>query len=66
MTNNLNTPKLEAHLVASPDGLAELSEAVETALASIEGRADVELVTPSGEKFTLHIIRRITDGKSTP
>ncbi len=62
MTNNLETPRLEAHLVANPDGLAELSEAVETALASIEGRASVELVTPSGEQFTLHIIRRIDNG----
>ena len=62
MTKNLEAPKLEAHLVASPDGLAELSEAVETALTSIEGRADVELVTPDGEGFILHIIRRVDDG----
>jgi hypothetical protein len=62
MSNNLETPKLVAHLIASPTGLAELSDAVETALASIEGRASVELVTPSGEKFTLHIIRRLTNG----
>jgi hypothetical protein len=61
MTKKLNTPKLVAHLVASPTGLSELSDAVETALASIEGRASVELVTPDGEQFTLHIIRRITD-----
>lgn len=66
MTGKLDTSKLVAHLVASPDGLAKLSEAVETALASIEGRADVELVTPDGEPFTLHIIRRINNGKSTP
>lgn len=65
MPKNLETPKLEAHLVASPTGLAELSEAVETALAGIEGHASVELVTPDGETFTLHIIRRITNGKST-
>ena len=62
MTKNLETPKLEAHLVASPTGLAELSEAVETALASIEGRASVELSIPDGEQFTLHIIRKIDDG----
>ena len=62
MTKELDTQKLEAHLVASPTGLALLSDAVETALASIEGRASVELVTPPGEKFTLHIIRRITNG----
>ncbi len=66
MTKNLEAPKLEAYLVSNPTGLAELSEAVETAFDSIEGRADVELVTPDGEQFTLHIIRRITDGKSTP
>ena len=62
MTKKLDTPKLEAYLVSSPTGLAELSEAVETALASIEGRASVELVTANGEQFTLHIIRRIDDG----
>ncbi len=62
MTKNLETPKLEAYLVFSPTGLAELSDAVETALASIEGRASVELVTPDGEKFTLHIIRKIDCG----
>lgn len=61
MTKELETPKLVAHLVASPTGLAELSEAVETALASIEGRASVELSTPDGETFTLHIIREITN-----
>jgi len=62
MTSNLDTPKkLEAYLVSNPTGLAELSDAVETALASIEGRASVELTTPDGEQFTLHIIRRITD-----
>ena len=62
MTKNLETPKLEAYLVSSPTGLAEPSEAVETALASIEGRASVELSTPNGEPFTLHIIRRIDNG----
>lgn len=62
MTKKLDASKLEAHLVASPTGLAELSEAVETALASIEGCASVELVTPDGEQFTLHIIRKIDDG----
>ena len=31
MTKKLDASKLEAHLVASPTGLAELSEAVETA-----------------------------------
>lgn len=31
MPKNLETPKLEAYLVASPTGLAELSDAVETA-----------------------------------
>ena len=62
MTKKLDTPKLEAYIVSSPTGLAELSDAVETALASIEGRADVELSTPSGERFILHIIRRITNG----
>lgn len=59
MTRKLETPKLEARLVASPAGLAELSEAVETALSSIEGRASVELTTPMGEKFMLHIIREV-------
>ncbi len=62
MTNKIEIPKLEAHLVASPTGLAELSEAIETALAGIEGRAKVELVFPNGEPFTLHIIRRADDG----
>ncbi len=62
MTNNLEAPKLEAHLVAGPSGLAELSEAVETALAGIEGYASVELVTPDGEKFTLHIVRSLENG----
>lgn len=62
MIKNLEPPKLEAYLVSNPTGLAELSEAVETALASIEGRASVELSTPDGEKFMLHIIREITDG----
>jgi hypothetical protein len=62
MPKELDTPKLEAYLVVSPTGLAELSEAVETALASIEGCGSIELVTPDGEQFTLHIIRRITDG----
>ncbi len=62
MPKNLETPKLEAYIVSSPTGLAELSDAVETALASIEGCASVELVTPNGEKFTLHIIRRISNG----
>lgn len=52
MTKELDTSKLEARLVASPSGLAELSEAVETALASIEGHATVELSTPDGEQFT--------------
>ncbi len=62
MTEKLDTSKLVAHLVASPTGLALLSDAVETALASIEGCATVELVTPDGEPFTLHIIRRIDNG----
>jgi len=62
MTNNLDTQKLVAHLVASPTGLALLSDAVETALASIEGCASVELATPDYEPFTLHIIRRIDNG----
>ncbi len=62
MTKNLEAPKLEAYLVSNPTGLAELSDAVETALASIEGRAKVELVSPDGEPFTLHIIRRIDNG----
>jgi hypothetical protein len=31
MTKNLETTKLEAYLVSSPTGLAELSDAVETA-----------------------------------
>ena len=62
MTKKLDTPKLEAYLVSSPTGLAELSEAVETALASIEGRASVELVTPDGERFLLHIIRKVDNG----
>ncbi len=62
MTGKLDTSKLVAHLVASPDGLAELSKAVETALASIEGRADVELVTPDGETFMLHIVRSLDNG----
>ena len=39
MIQKLDTSKIEARLVASPAGLAELSEAVETALASIEGHA---------------------------
>lgn len=51
--------KLEACLEASPAGLAELSEAVETALASPGGRASIELVTPDGDEFTLHIIRKL-------
>ncbi len=62
MTEKLDTPKLVAHLVASPTGLALLSDAVETALASIEGCASVELVTPDGETFTLHIVRSLDDG----
>lgn len=62
MTNNTKTNKLEAKLVASPAGLAELSDAVETALASPEGKASVEISTASGERVTLHIIRRLDDG----
>lgn len=62
MTHTSNTPKLEAKLVASPAGLAALSDAVETALASPEGQAIVEVSTPNGERFTLHIIRKIDDG----
>lgn len=62
MTNNTKTDKLEAKLVASPAGLAKLSEAVETALASPEGRAMVEISTPDGKRFTLHIIRQIDNG----
>ena len=31
MPKNLETPKLEAYLVSNPTGLAELSDAVETA-----------------------------------
>ena len=37
MTKKLDNPKLEAYIVSSPTGLAELSDAVETALAGIEG-----------------------------
>lgn len=62
MTNNTKTLKLEAHLVASPGGLAALSDAVETALASIEGRASVEISTANGERFILHFIRKTDDG----
>lgn len=54
-------PKLEAYLVANPTGLAELSEAVETALASPIGRASIELTSPDGDNFILHIIRQISD-----
>ena len=62
MIEKLDTSKLEAHLVASPTGLALLLDAVETALASIEGRASVELVTTDGERFLLHIIRKVDNG----
>ena len=62
MIEKLDTSKLEAHLVASPTGLALLLDAVETALASIEGRASVELVTPDGERFLLQIIRKVDNG----
>ena len=65
MIEKLDTSKLEAHLVASPTGLALLSDAVETALVSIEGCASVELATPDGETFMLHICRT-TDDESTP
>lgn len=61
MTNNTKTDKPEAELVASPAGLAKLSGAVETALASPEGRACVEIATPDGKRFTLHVIRQIDD-----
>lgn len=61
MPNKLNALQIEAKLVASPAGLAELSDAVETALASIEGKASVEISTSSGERFTLHIIRKVDD-----
>lgn len=61
MTNAPNTPKLEAKLIASPAGLAKLSDAVETALASPEGRASVELYSPDGKRFILHVIRQIDD-----
>lgn len=61
MANNTKIRKLEAKLVASPAGLANLSEAVETALASPEGRACVEITTPDGKRFNLHIIRQIAD-----
>lgn len=62
MTNNSNNPKLEAKLVASLAGLAALSDAVETALASPEGKASIEISTASGEQFILHIIRKLDDG----
>lgn len=61
MTNNTKTDKLEAKLVASPAGLAALSDAVEMALTSPEGRASVEISTPDGKRFTLHIVRQIDD-----
>lgn len=61
MTNASDTPKLEAKLIASPAGLSELSDAVETALVSPEGRASVELYSPDGKRFTLHIIRQTDD-----
>lgn len=48
--------------MASPAGLAALSDAVETALASPEGKAAVEISTANGERFTLHIIRSFDDG----
>lgn len=62
MIKSLENPKLEAYLVSRPAGLAELSEAVETALAGVEGCASVELSTPDGEQLTLHIIRKIDNG----
>lgn len=55
--DTVNGSKPEAYLVATPTGLAELFDAVEIALSSPSGRASVELATPNGEEFTLHIIR---------
>lgn len=48
----------EAYLIASPLGLAELFNAVDKALSSPKGCASVELTTPGGESFTLHIVRQ--------
>ena len=55
--DTVNDSKSEAYLVATPTGLAELFDAVEIALFSPSGRASVELMPPSGEECTLHIIR---------
>lgn len=55
--------ELEAYLIATPDGLSELFDAVELALSSIEGCARVQIPTADKRDFILHIIRRVEEEK---
>lgn len=52
--------RAEAYLIATPLGLSELFNAVDKALSSPKGCASVELQTPTGENFTLHIVRQLS------
>lgn len=48
--------RAEAYLIATPEGLVEVFNAVDKALSSPKGCASVEFTTPTGESFTLHIV----------
>jgi len=54
-------PCAEAYLIASPVGLSQLFDAVNTALSSPKGCASLELKTSNGEDFTLQIIRHLDE-----